>query len=60
MKRKTKITIIVLLILIITSFFIPIKNVEYIKIKNPTDNGGPVYKKGYNIYGVKLYDMRRF
>ena len=60
MKRRTIIIIIVILILLIASYFIPVKSEEYIKISNPSDNGGHVYVKGYNIYGVKLYDMRRF
>ena len=57
MKRRTIITAIS--VLLIVSFFIPVKSEEYIKISNPMETGGPVYKKGYNIYGVKLYDKRR-
>jgi hypothetical protein len=58
MKNKKIMILILVVSLVILGalYFIPIKTEKYIKTESPMVTGGQLYKKGYNIYGIEIFD----
>ena len=58
-KYSLIIVLIVIVIIMILLYFIPIKKYEYGMPSSPVSTDFIMHERGYNIYGIELYNRKK-